>query len=172
MAQTIKNVKQLKKIKRGKKVCVLGIGNFDRADDYAGGAVIDEMQNYSFPDNIVILNSGPVPEAFTGVIKREAPDYLIIIDAANMDEPPGTIRVFTERDIEDAFMITPHKTSMKMFTKYLSHYLKNLKTIFIGIEPVSLSYLEEMTPAIRESVIFLAHYLVEFLRKDIDKQRA
>ena len=169
MPQKVINWKKLKKINLEKKICLLGIGNFDRSDDYVGGAVLDELQNYSFPKNIVILNSGPVPEAFTGVIKKERPDYLIIIDAANMGESPGTIRVFTEKDIDDAFMITPHKTSMKMYLKYLRHFLKHLKAFFIGIEPQSLSYLEEMTPKVKESVAFLSKLLADFLRKNVDE---
>ena len=118
-----------------------------------------------FPDRSLSKPAGPVPEAFTGVIKKETPDLLIIIDAAQMDEKPGTIRVFLEKDVDDAYMITPHKVSMKMYTKYLRNFLKKLDTLFIGIEPLSLSYMVEMSSEVRESVKYLSQFLEELLRK-------
>jgi hydrogenase 3 maturation protease len=161
----IKGVKRLQRIDSSKKICVMGIGNFDRADDFAGVAVIELLEKMNFPDNIKIINAGPVPEAFTGVIKKEAPNLLIIIDAAQMDEKPGTIRVFLEKDVDEAYMITPHKVSMKMYTKYLRSFLKKLDTLFIGIEPASLSYMVEMSSEVKESIKYLSQFLEDLLRK-------
>ncbi|NHJ47037.1 MAG: hydrogenase maturation protease [Asgard group archaeon] len=161
----IKGIKRLKKIDITKKICIMGIGAFDRADDYAGLAAIEKLEKVDFPDNIKIINAGPVPEAFTGVVKKENPDLLIIIDAAQMDEEPGTIRVFTEKDIDTAYMITPHKVSMTMYLKYLRFELDKLQGLFIGIQPKSLSYMEPMDPAVVDSVNYLSEFLVDLLRK-------
>ena len=163
MKKKIKNSKTLKKIKPGKRITVMGIGNFDRSDDYSGIAVIEKLEKNTFPDNIQIINSGPVPEAFTGKIKEFKPDLLVIIDAAEMSETPGMIRVFTEKDVNDAYMVTPHKVSMTMYTKYLRYFLENLEAIFIGIQPASLTYAEPMTDEIIESVNFLSNILTELL---------
>ena len=165
MNNKIKNSKVLKKIKSGKKITIIGIGNFDRSDDYSGIAVIEKLEKTTFSDKIQIINSGPVPEAFTGKIKEFKPDLLVVIDAAEMAETPGTIRIFTEKDVNDAYMVTPHKVSMTMYTKYLRYFLENLDAIFIGIQPASLTYAEPMTAKIVKSVDFISNVLTELLLK-------
>lgn len=161
----IKGKKRLQKIDSTKKICIMGLGNFDRADDSVGLTVIELLEKMDFPENIKMINAGPVPEAFTGVIKKENPDLLIIIDAAQMGEQPATIRVFTEKDIDDAYMITPHKVSMTMYMKYLRFELKSLKGLFIGIEPKSLTYMEEMDPSVLLSAKYLSEFLFDLLGK-------
>jgi hydrogenase 3 maturation protease len=159
----IKGINKLKKIDPSKKICIMGIGTFDRADDYVGITVIELLEKKIFPDNVKIINAGPVPEAFTGVIKKENPDILIIIDAAQMDEAPGTIRVFTEKNIDSAYMITPHKVSMTMYLKYLRFELKKIHALFIGIEPKSLSYMEEMDSRVLKSAQYISQFLEDLL---------
>ncbi|HUU76776.1 MAG TPA: hydrogenase 3 maturation endopeptidase HyCI [candidate division Zixibacteria bacterium] len=165
MKQKIKNSKALEVINRGKKISIMGIGNFDRADDFAGIAVIEKIEKNSFSENIQILNAGPVPEAFTGKIKEFIPNLLVIIDAAEMNEKPGTIRVFTEKDIDEAYMVTPHKVSMNMYMKYLRYFIEKIDAIFIGIQPASLSYSEPITEKVQESIDYLSEVLIELLQK-------
>ncbi|NHJ32208.1 MAG: hydrogenase 3 maturation endopeptidase HyCI [Asgard group archaeon] len=163
MTGKIMGLKLLRKVKPTKKICIMGIGNYDRADDYVGSAVIESLEQKTFPENIKLINAGPVPEAVTAVIKRFEPDYLIIVDAAQMDEEPGTIRIFSEKNVDSAYMITPHKVSMKMYTQYLKHFLKNLKTVFIGIQPKSLRYNEGMTESVKLSADFISEMLEDML---------
>lgn len=166
MTRKIKGLKLLKRMKPTKRICIMGIGNYDRADDYVGGTVIELLEKKTFPDNIKLINAGPVPEAVTGVIKRFEPDYLIIIDAAHMDEEPGTIMVFSEKNVDSAHMFTPHQVSMKLYNQYLTHYLKKLKTVFIGIQPKSIRYYEDMTESVKLSADFISEMLEDmFLRK-------
>ncbi|MBD3193150.1 MAG: hydrogenase maturation protease [Candidatus Heimdallarchaeota archaeon] len=159
----IKDLELLQTRLTKKKICVMGIGNFDRADDYAGVAVAEQLEKTEFPKNITIINAGPVPEAFTSVIKRFKPKLLIIIDATDMKEEVGSIRVFTENNIKTVPMITPHNTPMTMFVKYLNHFLDNLETVFIGIQPASLRYGEKMSNQVKESVAYLSGFLEEQL---------
>jgi len=163
MKDKIQGLKLLKKIKSSKKICIIGIGNYDRADDYVGSAVIELLEEKNFPENIKLINAGPVPEAVTATIKRFEPQYLIIVDAAQMEEEPGTIRIFSEKNVDSAYMITPHKVSMKMYTQYLKHFLKGLKTVFIGIQPKSLRYYEGMTENVKVSATVVSELLENIL---------
>ena len=160
-----KGSKIFKKIDPTKKICIMGIGNFDRADDAVGIAVIESLEKASLLDNIILINAGPVPEAFTGVIKKHEPDILVIIDAAMMNEKSGTVRVFTEEDIDDAYMVTPHKVSMTMYMKYLKNYLKNIKAYFIGIQPGNLNYMEDITEETQKSIEDLALFISSCFQK-------
>lgn len=161
-----KGSKLLTKIDTTKKICIMGIGNFDRADDAVGIEVIENLEKISLPKNVYIINAGPVPEAFTGVIKKCEPDIFIVIDAAMMNEKPGTIRVFTEKDIDDAYMVTPHKVSMTMYMKYLHNYLENLEAYFIGIQPGNLTYMEKITKESQKSIDDITLFLKELFKQD------
>lgn len=143
----------------------MGIGNYDRADDFAGIAVLEKLETQKYSESIKIINAGPVPEAYTSVIKQHNTELLVIIDAAMMDEKPGTIKIFTDKDIDDIYMITPHRIPMSMYTKYLRYFLENLQAIFIGIQPASLSYDIPMSDEVKSSVLFLSEYLDEILKK-------
>ena len=56
MVHKIKKENLLKKISMNKKVCVMGIGNFDRADDYSGIAVIENLETKKFAENMELPN--------------------------------------------------------------------------------------------------------------------
>ena len=155
----IKDLEIINQINITKRICIMGIGNFDRADDYAGVAVVEQLTERPFPENITIINAGPVPEAFTGVIKQFKPDILIIIDATLMEGEPGTIKVFSEETIELVPMVTAHQTPMTTLTKYLKYFLTNLETFFIGIQPASLRYAEPMSIAVQTSVNILREFI-------------
>jgi hydrogenase 3 maturation protease len=163
MNAVILNEECLKNVNLDKKICLLGIGNFDRADDYAGIAVVEALEkNNPFNDNINIINAGAVPEAFTGVIKEMKPDWLIIIDTANLGEVPGKIKIFCEEEINETILATPHNTPITMFTKYLRHFLPNLEILFIGIQPTTVRYGEQMTAIVEQSIENLSQYLTNF----------
>lgn len=165
MKETIKGYRNLKAINKEKKICLMGIGNLDKADDYAGMAVIEKIEKENLPKNLTIIKAGSAPEAYTNVIKKIKPDILVIIDTALMNERPGTIKCFLENDLETTYVATSHNVSLGMLTKYLRHFLKNLITIFIGIEPKKLNYMENISQTVQESVNFLSGYLLDFLRE-------
>ncbi len=83
-----------------KKTLIVGIGYILCGDDGLGVRVIDELEKESLPEN-VRLHSGDVSgldllKVFPGHEK------IIIVDASDMNETPGTIKVFTPGEIKKA----------------------------------------------------------------------
>src|SRR5437870_308197 len=75
---------------RALRVAVVGIGHELRGDDAAGSRVARALQPRSH-DLLLVIDAGPAPENCTGPLRRFAPDLVLLIDAAQINVPPGTI---------------------------------------------------------------------------------
>jgi len=78
---------------------ILGIGNTLLADEGAGIHMLDYLQRHypELPD-VTCLDGGTL--SFTLAPYIEAADNLIVIDAAELDAPPGTVDVFSGEDMD------------------------------------------------------------------------
>ncbi len=74
------------------RACLVGVGSDLRGDDSAGLMVVRQLFKHSHAENLLIIEGGPAPENVTGQIRAFHPDNVILIDAAHMDEPPGTVQ--------------------------------------------------------------------------------
>jgi hydrogenase 3 maturation protease len=82
--------------------------------------------------HVLILEAGQAPENSTGELRKFAPNAVLIIDAADMGEAPGTIRWISEEDI-DGMSASTHSLPLSM----LAHYLRlelNCDVKILGIQ--------------------------------------
>lgn len=123
---------------------LLGIGNDLLADDGIGCLVADRLQH---PDWISVI-AGTVPENFTRRIREIHPDVLLLVDAAQMNLPAGTIRIIPRDKVADAGIGT-HQLPLDALCDMVSPYCG---TIFIiGIQPGVIGIGEEMTSAVYQA---------------------
>lgn len=140
------------------KIVILGVGNILKSDDGAGPFIIANLEQ---KDNVVLIDGQTTPENFTGLIRKENPTHLMIIDACFMDEVPGTIKFVNREDFKN-IGISTHSMSLNYFVKYLEMDL-DFKVAFIGIEPESLDFGEELTLNVYDNCINLINLLEEKL---------
>ena len=78
---------------------ILGIGNTLLADEGTGIHMLDYMRRH-YPEltDVEYLDGGTL--SFTLAPWIEEADNLIVIDAAELDAPPGTVEVFTGEDMD------------------------------------------------------------------------
>ena len=82
------------------EIVIAGCGNPLFADDGFGPAVIEEMQNLSLPDNVVIVDAGlGGPHFIFTLVDPEVTKKLIIICAADFGVEPGTLRKLKVGDL-------------------------------------------------------------------------
>ena len=62
------------------RITLLGIGNRVRGDDCLGPYVIENLVSASEKDNVMIIDCGKIPEAFTKKIIAFAPTHIIMVD--------------------------------------------------------------------------------------------
>ncbi|MFA6431964.1 MAG: hydrogenase maturation protease, partial [Candidatus Margulisiibacteriota bacterium] len=105
------------KLKDANRVLVLGVGSDLRGDDAAGVIIAEEIEKKKIP-NITTLLGGTAPENLTGEIKRLKPSHLIIIDAADLNEAPGTIKLIRMDQI-GGLSFSTHALPMKMMVDFI-----------------------------------------------------
>ena len=156
------------------KVAILGIGNELRGDDAAGVIVARELSvtphlpagaveiasaqtAHLAMTPILIIEAGAAPEAFTGQLRRFAPDLVLMIDAAQLDQPPGTIRLI---DCQDTIGLSAstHTLPLNVIAQFLVTDL-GCDVAVIGIQPYKDDFDRPLSPAVRHAVDEITHTL-------------
>jgi hydrogenase 3 maturation protease len=142
-----------KKLKEAKKIAFVGIGSQLRGDDAAGTVLAELLEKYS-NEKFKVFPAASSPENITGQIKQFKPDYIIIADAAKMDEKPGTVKLF---DSNESFgqSFSTHRMPIKLFITYLQNFL-NFKYLFIAIQPADDSFGNNLSEPVLSAVKTLA----------------
>jgi hydrogenase 3 maturation protease len=146
------------------RIAIVGIGNTLRSDDAAGifvARALTSSRSILDPKIVLVIDAGHAPENRTGDLRRFAPKMILLIDAADMGELPGTIR-WIEMDQLDGMSASTHTLPLSMLAKYLTLEL-NCPIVLLGIQPKSNEVGEivstEVKGAIREIVEDLIHML-------------
>ena len=132
------------------KLIVLGVGNELKCDDGVGPFIIKKLKQDDIEsERLLFINAETVPENFTGKIRKEKPTHLIIVDACLMGGEPGDIKIVDEYDFAN-IGISTHSMSLSFFVRYLEKDT-DFRIIFIGIEPESMDYSENLTENVEKT---------------------
>lgn len=142
-----------KGILKGKAV-IVGIGNIMRADDGAGPAIIEKLKGRL---EAVCIDAGVALENFTGKIKKENPDTVLIIDALHLNKIPGEYEILREEDILKTGFST-HNISPHMFIEYLRNETK-ASIYVLGIQPESIFFKPGLSEKVKRAVEEIAKLL-------------
>jgi hydrogenase 3 maturation protease len=150
---------------------VLGIGNRLGGDDAAGTYVVDMLNpalsdlsagrlkaKTSLPPEIMAIDAGTAPESYTSVIRQHRPDLLILVDAADMDLPPGAMRTIAPEKISIVSFST-HHMPLSMFIAYVKEFCG--KVLLIGVQPERTDAGSGISTVVRKSVKNLADVILE-----------
>jgi hydrogenase 3 maturation protease len=135
------------------KIAILGIGNLLRSDDAAGVLVARQIgicrliQDLDF---FRVWEAGHAPENCTAELRRFAPEVVILIDAAQMEESPGTIRWIDMEDM-DGLSASTHSMPLSLLAKYLTLEL-NCDVKLLGIQPRCNEFGETLSTEVRRAV--------------------
>lgn len=135
------------------RTCLVGIGSDLRGDDSAGLVVaraLLEDERCRKASNLLILEGGPAPENQTGKIRAFQPELVLFIDAAQMDEPPGTVRWIPLSSI-DGMSASSHSLPLSMLAQYLTFEI-GCEVAVLGIQPAQNAIGVELTPPVRAAV--------------------
>lgn len=121
---------------RGGKIVVVGVGNTLRGDDGVGPKFVERIKDFT-SDRFVAIDAGEVPENYLGKVAKLQPDVIILVDATNMGETPGTMKVLTREAIEGEAFFT-HKLPLSFVMKHWED--EGFKVFLIGIQPEQLEF--------------------------------
>lgn len=99
---------------------------------------------------MLVLDTGLAPENYTGPVRRFDPALVLLVDAAQMNEAPGTIRWLDWNDTEGLSAST-HTLPPYMLAKYLVG-VTNCTVALIGIQPVTNIAGAPISPEVQAAV--------------------
>lgn len=138
----------------------MGIGQILRGDDGVGVAVAQALRPFA-DENLLVVEAAHAPENCTGIIYRFAPDLVLMVDAAQMDELPGTIR-WLDWQAANGFSASTHTMPLMMLGRYLTAVL-TCEIALIGIQPAFMGMTETLSPEIEAAATAVSYTVASLL---------
>ena len=135
-----------------KRVAVVGVGNLVLKDEGIGVHIAHALQELDLPDGVAVIDGGTSPDVLDYL---EPADKLIIIDAAEGGDSPGTIYRFHPDDLtlESGELISLHELGLMSSLKMMSLLGKApQEIIIIGVQPKEIDWGMELSPELQEKV--------------------
>lgn len=158
--------KELKiRLNAAKKVAIIGIGSILKGDDGVGVAVIEALRRSSRQIKsslpVKLFSCGTAPENFTGEIKRFKPSHILIVDAFDMGEAAGSIRIIDdERDPSANVSFSTHALPMRVFIDYLRRCL-HCQSIFLGVQVKQVEFAAPLSYEANKAVARISRLITE-----------
>ncbi|MBN1285578.1 MAG: hydrogenase 3 maturation endopeptidase HyCI [Anaerolineae bacterium] len=144
-------LRQLRQQKDRLRIAVMGIGHEMRGDDAAGVMVARGLaERAARRDTLLVLDAGAMPENNTGPVRRFRPDLILLVDAAQMCEPPGTVCLLDWQDTVGVAAST-HTLPPYILAQYLTATL-DCSIALIGIQPADSSSGAPLSPEVNRAV--------------------
>ena len=106
-----------------------------------------------------VIDGGSAPENVAHQIRQLRPKRLLIVDAADMELPPGKIRIIDKDAIAELFFVSTHNMPLNFLIEQLEEDIAEI--VFVDIQPDLVSFGFPMTETVRDSVQFLYDFLRE-----------
>jgi hydrogenase maturation protease HycI len=146
------------------RVAVVGVGNELRGDDGAGPMVARLLaEAVGGQDGLLIVDGGSAPENSSGLLRRFAPDLVLLVDAAEAGDSPGAVR-WIDCAAAGGGGPTTHTLPLRLLSAYL-HAELGCRVVLLGIQPADLSLDAPLSGPVRAAVDTVAQALAAALRE-------
>lgn len=150
-------------LSRTPRLALLGIGNELNGDDAAGVLAVRVLRDrLASRPQLLLIEAGLAPEAFTAPLRRFKPDCVILIDAALLDEAPGTIELVDWQQT-DGLSATTHTLPPSVLVKFIQHEF-NCPVELILIQPEDIEFDHPVTPVVFKAVDSVAADFIRLLQ--------
>jgi len=128
------------------KLAIMGIGNPLRRDDGVGVEIVEQLTG-KVPERVKLFSCEMVPENFLSDIKVFQPTHVLIIDTAELKAEPGEARLIPPQKIGGT-TFSSHTIPLSLLAGMIDETVK-AKIIFLGIQPFSTGFGEELSPELQ-----------------------
>ena len=128
---------------------LLTVGNGMMGDDGAGVLLAQMLQERPLVDWSVV-NGGSAPENVVHRIREMDAARVLVVDAADMDLEPGSIRRIHAERLEDPFLMTTHTLPLTFLIESLREFVPQVD--FLGIQPNIVAFGFPMSEEVRGAV--------------------
>ncbi len=141
----------------------MGIGNELNGDDAAGVWITRRLLSLlKESPTLLILDCGTVPENAFGELRRFKPDFILLVDAAEIGGRPGEVKYIDPHDTS-GFSASSHSLPFSVLSKYLEEEFK-CSVGLLGIQPASLEFDAGLSSEVKNTVIAVAKELAKIIR--------
>ncbi len=126
------------------KVVIFGIGDVKMRDDGVGPYVTSSLHEIlPVSPSIKLVNGGTVPELYREEIVAFHPAHLIIVDAADMQAEPGTIKIVEQVQMRGFLPISSHSLPMTLVVDWIKTELPDVDVFLLAIQPENIDLVDE-----------------------------
>ncbi len=122
----------------------MGIGSELQGDDGIGTKIASDFQKTK-KESWLSLPCETVPENFAGVVEKEKPKLLVIVDAAVMGLAAGKFRLL-QKEMLNSAVVGTHGMPLRHLVERLEKSAE--KIIFIGVQPGKIMLVESLSPQV------------------------
>jgi hydrogenase 3 maturation protease len=140
------------------KVVIVGVGNILRGDDGLGPVFVEGLKNKV---DAPCINAGNAFENYLGVIMRERPETVLLVDAVHLDMNPGDFAIVDPSRIEHGGLST-HDISPSLFLNFLVEEIQ-CNVFLLGVQPERITLGTGISQTVRETLKILENEAVEAL---------
>ncbi len=120
-----------------RRIAIVGIGDEYSIVDRLGMEAAREIEGMHLL-GVRVFFAGTVPESMTGPLREFHPDHVLLLDAADMGNPPGTIAIIDQERIPAGYFST-HALPLSAVMEFIENDSGAAVTL-IGIQPGMTSY--------------------------------
>ena len=137
------------------KVVILGLGNTLQTDEGIGVHVINHLRKHNPVEHVEYIDGGTM--SFSLVEPITSTDRLIVIDTAELDATPGSVKVFQgeamDRFISDAKKTSAHEVGLKdaLSMALLEGRLPKYRAL-VGIQPRQFGWGDWPTEQVAQAI--------------------
>ncbi|MCB8946045.1 MAG: hydrogenase 3 maturation endopeptidase HyCI [Ardenticatenaceae bacterium] len=150
------------------RLAVLGIGHELRGDDAVGLAVVAGLRPYLqaraepfMRDNFLLIEAAHAPENHTGTIRKFRPTLVLLVDAAQMNEPPGTVSWLQPQQMTGLSAST-HTMPPTLLMRFLQAEL-GCAVAFLGIQPADTTLGAGLSAVVQTAVVTIIQTIKDTL---------
>jgi hydrogenase maturation protease len=144
---------QLESSLRG-RVCFMGLGNKDYADDGFGVRLAEALIAAGAP-NVII--AGTTPDRWIG--RAASFDHIVFLDAVEFGGDPGSVVFLDSPQMAARFpQISTHKISLALLAQW-AEAGGTTKAWLLGVQPESLKPAAQLTPTLQRTLDALCDLL-------------
>jgi hydrogenase maturation protease len=150
------------------RILVMGIGNTLLQDDGAGVHVTERLRGaLQSAGGLQILDGGTLGLSLLPAIEDSG--SLIVVDAAELGQPPGTIQVFRNEDMDRQLSgkkSTVHELALSdLLAAAAMNGRQPAERFLVAIQPQSTEWGLEPTPRVRECIPRACDLVTEIARE-------
>jgi hydrogenase 3 maturation protease len=121
-------------LKNATRLVVIGMGNELRGDDAVGLEVVRLLKKHQ-SSHLTVYEGHMTPEVFIAPACLMKPSHLLIIDAAELKQKPGTWRLLSRDEIQTGLFTTHYLPATAVADEL--HHRCHTTVAFLGVQPKS-----------------------------------